>query len=53
MISCYCGFILLNDVSHQQSYVVVALHVIQTNELHQLAAVAFCLLFAWVSFYYW
>ncbi|AQL03932.1 K(+) efflux antiporter 4 [Zea mays] len=24
----------------------------QTNELYQLAAVAFCLLFAWVSFYY-
>jgi hypothetical protein len=28
-----------------------ALHFTQTNELYQLAAVAFCLLFAWVSFY--
>jgi hypothetical protein len=41
----------LVEHSYQQSYVLVALHVTQTNELYQLAAVAFCLLFAWVSFY--
>ncbi|XP_008649142.1 K(+) efflux antiporter 4 isoform X2 [Zea mays] len=40
---------LMISLSSQQSYVLVALHVTQTNELYQLAAVAFCLLFAWCS----